>query len=137
MRPILYVAISAVMVLLLASPAPARDQQDEEELSLEEILDFGMKHEFALNVADRCFAIFYELLYDRRPRHRPFLDVVMSWARSGAQVHYDAIKFRIDSAQEVLAEMERLQVADSDRYAFSREYVRQCQADYIRAMADQ
>lgn len=113
------------------APAPA------EELSLDDILAFGREHEFALSVADRCFAIYYELIYDKRPRRRPFLDEVMAWAQSGAPDVPRVLMYRIDSARKVIAEMERLQVTEHGRYAFSQDYVRRCQEDFIRAAAGQ
>ena len=110
--------------------------------TLEGILAFAERHEFALRIADRCADIFYQAIYGERSTSGPFLDVVTDWARAKQRGNealagplHDLIVSRIEQAHEVLAEAQRRQITDDDRYAFSREYEEKCRAKVIRAMA--
>lgn len=112
--------------------------------TLEEILAFAEEHELALRIAGRCLDIQQEIIFGGRPSYRSFTDWMTDWAhamREGERVladsRYKVIVGRIEQAQEVLAEMQRLQITDREQYVFFDDYVGECRAKAIRIVAAQ
>ena len=109
---------------------------------LDEALVFAEEYEVALSIQGRCGDAYYEAYYGRPSTTGSFLDVVTDWARAKQQGQYadtlEALMLSsMSQAQSLHAVMQRQQIADRDRYAFSREYVEECRAEGIRAVASQ
>lgn len=143
MRTIHHAAISAVLACALAMSSPASaSEQDDWNILLQEILVFADEYEVALSIQRRCADVYFEAYYGRPSSTGSFLDVVTDWARAKQRGEYadtlGAIMFSsISQAISLHAYMQREQIADRDRYAFSRQYVADCRAAGIRALASQ
>ena len=124
------------------APAPAPAEHGDWRTLLDEALVFAGEYEVALSIQGRCTDAYFEAYYGRPSGGESFLDVVTKWARAKQQGQYaDTLEAMMLSdmsqAQSLANHMQRQQIADRDRYAFSREHVEGCRAAGIRALASQ
>lgn len=136
----LLVALFCAAGLTPAASAGQNDWSDQ----LDAMLTAAEEYEVELSIAKRCSDAIYEVFYDKYPTAGPFLDVVARWARAMqrgqeglAQIHHAVIIGRLEGVLDVVAEMQRRQITDRERYKFTREYVAECRARALRALADQ
>lgn len=132
----------APVTVSVSASAPAPAEHGDWRTLLDEALVFAEEYEVALSIGKRCVAAFYEAYYGRPSGGESFLDVVTKWARAKQQGldadTLEAIMLTDMSQAENLAKyMQREQIADRDRYAFSREREEECRAKGIRALASQ